>query len=79
MLANGKTVYHNRVGEAFRGPIIPFGAEITYKPITDKDGARVHKVGAKVVSGVFVGYVQQDGGGWAGDLLVFDWDEIQIA
>ena len=63
----------------FPGPKIPFGAEITYKPISDKDVARLHKFGSKVLRGVFIGYEQRAGGGWSGDLLVADWEEIQGA
>ena len=50
VLANNKTAYHTRFGEAFRGPIIPFGAEVTYKPFADEAKARLHKFGSKVLS-----------------------------
>ena len=32
-----------------------------------------------MLPGVFVGYAQNAGGGWTGDLLVADWDEIEKA
>ena len=68
----GQTPFELRFGEPFSRPVIPFGAEITYKPITDKDKARLHQFGIKVLSGVFVGYSLNIGGGWSGDLLVAD-------
>ena len=37
-----------RFEEPFDGPIIPFGAEIDYLPITDKDKARLHNFGGNV-------------------------------
>ena len=32
---------------------------------------------SKVLSGVLLGYDQQEGGGWSGDLLVLDWEDIE--
>ena len=74
---SGHTSYYARFGESFGGPIIPFGAEVPYKPITDKDIVRLHKFGSKMLSGVFVGYEQRAGSGWSGNLLIVDWDEIE--
>ena len=66
-----------RFGEPFSSPMIPFGADILYKPISDKDKARLTSFGAGMLSGVFIGYEQHAGGGWTGDLMVADWDEIE--
>ena len=55
------------------------GAEIEYKPITEKDKSKLHKLGKKMMRGIFLGYVQQHGGGWSGDLYVVDWDDMQNA
>ena len=80
LLANtGKTAYESRFQKAFKGPKIPFGAEVTYLPITEKDIKRLHKFGPKVLSGIFQGYEQQAGGGWSGDLIGNDWEEIENA
>ena len=46
---------------------------------TDEDKARMHVFGKTVLSGVFLGYEQQEGGGWSGDLCILDWDEIESA
>ena len=64
---DGKTPYERRFGEAFSGPVIPFGAEISYKPIAPKDKDRLHQFGITVLSGIFIGYALQTGGGWTGD------------
>ena len=63
----------------FSGPIFTFGCEIKYKPISKDDVARAHKFGDKRLPGIFLGYEQQARGGFSGDLLVADWDEIQEA
>ena len=68
-----------RFGEDFKGPLIPFGAEIQYKPIAQKDKERLHQFGSKMLSGIFMGYKQKAGGGWSFDLLVADWEEIAAA
>ena len=79
LLDDDKTAYERRFNAKFTGPVIPFGAEITYLPISDKDKKRVHQFGSKVLSGIFLGYDQQEGGGWSGDLMVLDWEEIENA
>ena len=50
------------------GTIIAFGASILYKPSRQKDIDEMPKMGAKMLEGIFVGYVQQAGGGWPGDV-----------
>ena len=67
-LIGGRTGWHTRFGVDFKGPVILFGAEVTYKPITEKDLARLHRFGAKMLTAIFLGYEQQQGGGWSGDL-----------
>jgi hypothetical protein len=78
-LRNGQTAFQQRFGIEFKGPCIPFGAEIRYYPITTKDKARLHGFGNKTLDGIFLGYQQQAGGGWSGDLLILDWEEIRDA
>ena len=77
LAGDNKTAYERRWKEPFKGPFIPFGAEITYLPITEKDKKRCHGFGSKVISGIFLVYVQQEGGGWTGDLEVLDWEQIE--
>ena len=75
-MADGRTPYEKRFGEPFGGPIIPFGAECNYQPITAKDKQRLHAMGLKELSGIFVGYDTRVGGGWSSDLLVIDREEL---
>ena len=79
LLNDDKTAYKRRYSADSSGLLIPLGAEVTYLPITDKDKARTHQFGSKVLSGISLGYDQQEGGGWSGDLLVLDWEEIENA
>ena len=76
---DGYTAYESRYLKKFKGPLIPFGAAISYKPITDKDNDRVHKYRSKMLQGIFLGYYQQAGGGWSGDLLFADSEQIDEA
>ena len=77
--ADGPTPYFKRYGVHFTGPIIPFGAEIIYQPISAKDKARTHQFEKKVLHGIFLGYHQIAGGGWGKDLWVVDWEELENA
>ena len=42
--------------ESFRGPIIPFGAPVEYLPNSERDKARIHQFGEKVLPGILKGY-----------------------
>ena len=55
-LSDGKTPYERRYGQPFKGPIIPFGSLVEYHPITAKDQSRIHRLGKKVLPGMFLGY-----------------------
>ena len=79
ILENGNTAYKNRFGSGLSGPIIPFDAQVTYLPITQKDKQRPHAFGSKALPGIFLGHSQQAGGGWSGDLYVLDWEELAAA
>ena len=78
-MTHGKTAYAKRFDKEFDGPIIPLGAAVEYLPITSKDKAKCHKLGTKLLPGIFMGYVQHAGGGWQGDLKIIDQDEIDEA
>ena len=54
-LADGKTPYERRIGEPFKGSILPFGAIVDYHPTSPKDQARIHHFGKKVLPGIFLG------------------------
>ena len=73
------TPYKHRYGEDFRGPALPFGCEVDYLPSSDKEKDSRHKFGDKTCRGIFPGYHQLVGGGWSGDLLIANWDQIENA
>ena len=56
LLSDGKHLMNGSFGEAFKGPIIPFGSLVEYHPITAKDQSRIHQFGKKVLPGLFLGY-----------------------
>ncbi len=76
VLGDGKTSYERRYGRPFSGPLIPIGAAIRYLPSYTKDKARTHQLGEKTLDGLFLGYAQTSGGGWNGDLLIIDAEEL---
>ena len=76
-LSDGKTLCERRFGVPFKGPIILFGVMVEYYPICWKDQSRLHQIGKKVLSGIFLGYALVAGGIWKGDVLVADIEELQ--
>ena len=76
LLTDGKTPYERRFGEPFKGPIIPFGAMVVYRPISTRDLARPHQFGKKVLPGIFLGYELIAGCIWKGDIMIADDPEI---
>ena len=79
LLIDGETAWKKRFGVDFNGPIIAFGSEVQYKPSSDEDAKRLHRFGNKLLSGIFIGYACHAGGGWTGDLLLIDQEEINTA
>ena len=77
VLHNGHIAYYSRYNSDFQVPLIPFGAQIEYKPMSEKDLEKLHTYGRKVLSGIFMGYHQKAGGAWNGDILIADWEEIE--
>ena len=54
LLSDGKTPYERRVGEPFKGPIIPFGSLVEYYRTSAKDLSMIHQFGKKVLPGLFL-------------------------
>ena len=77
LLSDGKTPYERRIGQPFKGPIIPFGSLVEYHPITAKDQSRIHQFGKKVLPGLFLGYALYAGRIWKGDVLIADLEELE--
>ena len=44
-LPDGQTLHERRFNSPFEGPIILFGAEVKFDPISAKDQSRVHQFG----------------------------------
>ena len=61
----------------FNGPVVPFGAMVEYHSISAKDQSRLHQFGAKVLPGIFLGYVLYAGGIWKGDIMIADIEELE--
>ena len=72
LLSDGKTPYERRFGIPFNRPVIPFGAMVEYHIISAEDQSRLHQFGAKVLPGIFLGYVLYAGRIWKGDMMVAD-------
>ena len=77
LISDGKTPYERRLGQKFKGPIIPLGSLVEYHPITAKDQSRIHQFGKKVLPGLFLGYALYAGRTWKGDVLVADLEELE--
>ena len=58
-------------------PVILFGAMVEYHPISAKDQSRLHKFGAKVSPGMFLGHALHAGGIWKADIMVADIEELE--
>ena len=67
LLADGQTPFARRFNSPLDGPIIPFGAEVKFFPISSKRG-RVHQFGTKVLPGKFIAYALNAERSWTGDL-----------
>ena len=78
-VAGNQTAFERRFQAPFKGPIIPFGAQITYKPSDPNWIKKLHQFGKKMMAGIFLGYAQHTGGGWTGDLLIADWQQVENA
>ena len=78
-LWHGKTAWEARFGQEFKHIRMPFGCEIIYLPRSEAEKSKLHAFGDKWLQGIFLGYVQQKGGGFANQLLVIDWDDLNNA
>ena len=77
LLADGTTPCERGFGESFKGPIIPFGALVEYLPITERDKARIHQFGKKVLPGILPGYALIAEEICKGDILIADIEELE--
>ena len=63
--------------QSLKGPIIPFGAQVEYLPNSDRDKARIHQFGKKVLPRIFIGYALIAVGISKGDILIADIEEVE--
>lgn len=66
-------------GQDVRGPRYPFGAAVIYKTTPYERMALAHTCHNNCEGGVFMGFAQQHGGGWARALLVALADQLRKA
>ena len=77
LLADWKTPYERRFGESFEEPIIPFGATVEHLPNPERDKARIHQFGKKVLTGILIGNALIAVRIWKGDILIADIQESE--
>ena len=77
LVTDGKTPYERRFQESFQGSIIPCGALVEYLPNSERDKARIHQVGKKVLPGISLEFALIAGGIWKGDILIVDIEELE--
>ena len=63
-------------GESFKGPTIPFDALVGYLQKSERDKARIHQCGKKVLPRSFSGYALIAGEIWEEDTLIADIEEL---
>ena len=56
-MAEGTTAHEKICGVTFDGPLIPFVAKVSHKPISSKGDGRLHQFGNKMLPRVFLGSV----------------------
>ena len=79
ILHDGITAYQRRFGQPFRDHQILCGAEVEYYPINPADKKKLHTFDQKTLTGVFLGYGQQAGGGYNDELEILDCQEVHNA
>ena len=65
--------------EHFKGPKIPLGAKVIFKPSDARDRAQKSKFDPKGMYGVFAGYVIESGNKWSRKMYVWDLHDFSKA
>lgn len=79
ILKDGKTAFEKRFGESWYGPCLHFGELVEYQPDKPSAVSRCHRYGNKTLPGIFVGYKEDAGGRWSGELKIVDVEELSTA
>jgi hypothetical protein len=66
-----------KFGKEFRGPKLPFGAKVYYRPSAAAASSEQQKISPATRVAIFVGYRMQTGGIWSGQILVLDAGEFR--
>ena len=66
-MADGETAYENRCSVTFDRPLIP---------ICTTRRVSLNQFGKKMLPGIFTRHDLRAGGGWSGDLLTADWEDL---
>ena len=74
---DGKTHFERKYDTPIRGPIVPFGAEILYRPISTEDKNRLLHSAHKSSQAFLLDMPQNAGSGWTGDLRVAGAEELK--
>ena len=76
-IADEKTPHERPHETPFDGPLIHFGAESTFYPLSTIDRIRLHHFSCEVLHGVFMGHALSAGRGRTQDLLISDAAELK--
>ena len=77
LLSDGETLYEQRFGETFKGPIIPVGLMIEYHPIFAQELSKLHQFGEKVLLVICLRYAFVARRIWKIDILVADIEDLE--
>ena len=73
---SNKTPYQFRYGVDVPYKLIPFGAEVTFKPTSPKDKDKCRKFSAESLQGIVIGYKIKAGGKPTGDVYIVERSDI---
>ena len=76
-LSDGKTSYERRFGQHLKDQFSIWSLR-EYYPIFAKCQSRIHQFGKKVLPGLFLGYAFYAEGIWKDDILVTDFEELEM-
>ena len=78
LISRWKSSYERRYDTPFRARTVPFGSKIFYHPISTRDQKnRLHQFSSVVLKCNLIGYALNAGGGWTGERLVADAEELK--
>jgi hypothetical protein len=73
----GQSPWEMRFGQAFAGPVLTFGSEISYKSAVSDPSGPGNKFGTSSKQGILLGCFMNPGGAWSKDFFVFDLEAVR--